>query len=178
MSTTVPLNPKRASYVCRYCRLPSNASGTAHAPTAGHRWTSAPPCRILAGSSSRLSGTWPTSSSASPIARSRARSSRRRFQPGAGRGGYLLPPHPAVGSARVPTWSRGPGSFFTRMYAGMPLVLMRASGPAMSPSPRTTRERWWPCRYRRPGSSSASMPSWHPRTTSITRGKTRPSGSR
>ena len=87
-------------------------------------------CPTRAGSSSRRSGTWPRSSSASPTARSKGRSSRAADFALAPDDGVVFSHHTLLWArpgTHLEPWSKG--SFFNRTYAGMPLVLMRASGP-------------------------------------------------
>lgn len=117
------------SYICRYCRLPSDASG-ASCPNCGapvdvqavvseSGWVEQPAIRDMARiqfgqSRCQIDGTLvPTVD----------------FALAPGEGAYfshhtLLWSEPGT---HLEAWSKG--SFFNRMYAGMPLVLMRASGP-------------------------------------------------
>lgn len=116
-------------YVCRYCRLASDPTGKAcpncgapvdvRAVVSGSGWVEQPPVRDMARiqfgqSHCQIEGTLvPTAD----------------FALAAGEG-VIFSHHTLLwvgpGTSLEP-WSKG--SFFNRMYAGMPLVLMHASGP-------------------------------------------------
>ena len=130
MSTTAPPQaPQAGAYVCRYCRLPSNASGTScpncgapvdvRAVVSDSGWVEQPAVRDMARiqfgqSHCQIEGTLVPSAD---------------FNLAQGEG-VIFSHHTLFWtspSTHLEPWSKG--SFFTRMYMGMPLVLMRASGP-------------------------------------------------
>ena len=118
-----------STYICRYCRLPSDVSAAScpncgapvdvHAVVSDSGWVEQPAIKDMARvqfgqSRCQIEGTLV------PIA---------DFGLAPGEGIYF--PHhnflwaePGTG---LEAWSKG--SFFNRMYAGMPMVLVRASGP-------------------------------------------------
>jgi len=122
-------NTQAATYVCRYCRLPSDASGP-YCPNCGA------PVDVRAAVSD--SG-WVEQPAVRDMARIQFGQSRCQIEgtlvpcadfalaPGEG---VIFSHHTLLwcgpGTQMAP-WAKG--SFFNRMYAGMPLVLMRASGP-------------------------------------------------
>ena len=129
--TTTPVTsaPPGTRYVCRFCRLPSDASGLAcpncgapvdvRAAVSDSGWVEQPAVRDMARiqfgqSYCQIEGTLvPTADFAL-----------------AGNDGVIFSHHTllwAQPGTHLEAWSKG--SFFNRTYAGMPLVLMRASGP-------------------------------------------------
>jgi uncharacterized protein (AIM24 family) len=129
--TTTPVTgaAPSTSFICRFCRLPSDASGLAcpncgapvdvRAAVSDSGWVEQPAVRDMARvqfgqSYCQIEGTLvPTADFAL-----------------AGNDGVIFSHHTllwAQTGAHLEAWSQG--SFFNRTYAGMPLVLMRASGP-------------------------------------------------
>lgn len=120
--------PTSSSYICRYCRLPSDPSAVS-CPNCGapvdvkaivseSGWVEQPPVRDMARlqfgqSRCQIEG------SLVPVA---------DFWLGAGEG-VVFSHHSLLwtSGAALEPWSKG--SFFNRALAGMPMVLMRASGP-------------------------------------------------
>jgi len=118
-----------ATYTCRFCRLPSDASGTScpncgapvdvRAVVSDSGWVEQPAIRDMARiqfgqSYCQIEGTLVPSAD---------------FALAAG-DGVVFSHHTLLWTApgtQLEPWSKG--SFFKRMNAGMPLVLMRASGP-------------------------------------------------
>ncbi len=117
------------AYICRYCRLPSDAQAVncpncgapvdVSAVVSGSGWVEQPPVRDMARiqfgrSRCQVAGTLVPSVD---------------FALAADEGVYFS--HHTLlwtgAGTNLEAWSKG--SFFNRMYAGMPLVLMRASGP-------------------------------------------------
>ena len=129
MTTTPVTGAAPTSYICRFCRLPSEASGLAcpncgapvdvRAAVSDSGWVEQPAVRDMARiqfgqSYCQIEGTLvPTADFAL-----------------AGNDGVIFSHHTllwAQPGAHLEAWAQG--SFFNRTYAGMPLVLMRASGP-------------------------------------------------
>jgi uncharacterized protein (AIM24 family) len=129
VSTTVTQAPATGAYICRYCRLPSDASGG-----------SCPACGAPVDVRAVVSDSgWVEQPAIKDMARIQFGQSRCQIEgtivpsadfnlaPGEG---VVFSHHTLlwVGpGTHLEPWSKG--SFFTRMYAGMPMVLMRASGP-------------------------------------------------
>ena len=130
MSTTqtAPAPPSGA-YICRYCRLPSDASGSScpncgapvdvRAVVSDSGWVEQPAIRDMARiqfgqSRCQIEGTLVPSVDFALAQGEGVIFSHHTLL-------WVLP------GTHLEPWSKG--SFFTRMYAGMPLVLMRASGP-------------------------------------------------
>ncbi|MGD0808875.1 MAG: AIM24 family protein [Acidimicrobiales bacterium] len=127
--TTVAAGPAHTGYVCRYCRLPSDASGT-YCPNCGapvdvtatvsdSGWVEQPAVRDMAKiqfgqSYCQVEGTLVPSSDFALAPDDGVVFSHHTLL-WVGPGTHLEP------------WSKG--SFFNRSFAGMPMVLMRASGP-------------------------------------------------
>jgi len=128
-TTPAPGAAQATTYVCRYCRLPSDASGTScpscgapvdvRAAVSDSGWVEQPAVRDMAKiqfgqSYCQVEGTLvPTADFG--------------LAPG---DGVIYSHHTLLWAGtgtHLEAWSQG--SFFTRTYAGMPLVLMRASGP-------------------------------------------------
>ncbi|HTV11728.1 MAG TPA: AIM24 family protein [Acidimicrobiales bacterium] len=126
MSTTTA---RPTGYVCPYCRLPSDPSGA-----------SCPNCGAPVDVRAAVSGSgWVEQPATKDMARIQFGQSRCQIEgtlvPSADFG--LAPGEGVIFSHHTLLWS-GPGTqmepwakggFFNRMYAGMPLVLMRACGP-------------------------------------------------
>jgi uncharacterized protein (AIM24 family) len=129
--TTTPVTgaPPGTRYVCRFCRLTSDSSGLScpncgapvdvRAAVSDSGWVEQPPVRDMAKiqfgqSYCQVEGTLvPTADFALT-----------------GSDGVIFSHHTllwAQTGTNLEAWSKG--SFFNRTYAGMPLVLMRASGP-------------------------------------------------
>ena len=127
--TTVATGPAHTGYTCRYCRLPSDATGT-YCPNCGapvdvkatvsdSGWVEQPAVRDMAKiqfgqSYCQVEGTLVPSSDFALAPDDGVVFSHHTLL-WVGPGTHLEP------------WSKG--SFFNRSFAGMPLVLMRASGP-------------------------------------------------
>ena len=122
-------NAQATGYICRYCRLPSDAGG-ASCPNCGapvdvravvsdSGWVEQPAIRDMARiqfgqSRCQIEGTLVPSADFS-------------LAPGEG---VVFSHHSLLWAGpgtHMEPWSKG--SFFNRMHAGMPLVLMRANGP-------------------------------------------------
>jgi len=127
--TTVATGPAQTGYICRYCRLPSDATGT-YCPNCGapvdvkatvsdSGWVEQPAVRDMAKiqfgqSYCQVEGTLVPSSDFALSPDDGVVFSHHTLL-WVGPGTHLEP------------WSKG--SFFNRSLAGMPMVLMRASGP-------------------------------------------------
>ncbi len=122
--------PAQGAYTCPYCRMASDGGGGTcphcGAPVDVRLQASPTP----AGSSSRRSGTWPASGSATPPARSAARTCRWPKWRCTTTTGSTSPttccctPTPSVRLGNMPMKGG-----WKRMRAGMPLIMMTAQGP-------------------------------------------------